>query len=359
MADQSAVEVAVGAVLDPDLHLSLDELDAVESVEVGPDETRVVVLGAVEATPLVNELADSVRSAASAVEGAGVVEVEVRPMTADQRSEVASRLGGGETARISPNTRVLAIASGKGGVGKSTVTTNLGVALADAGHSVGIIDADVWGFSIPKMLGIESGPAVWEELLVPPIAYGVRAISMDYFVGEDQAVVWRGPMLHKALEQFLGDVLWGGPEFLLIDMPPGTGDVAISISQFVPNAQSIVVTTPQAAARRVAKRAALMADKVEQEVIGVVENMSWFTGDDGKRYPIFGEGGGAALAAELGVDLLGEIPLVTAMRRGADEGLPVMASSPDSEVAGAFRSLAAEVAKRRPKVRTHPELVIR
>jgi len=256
-------------------------------------------------------------------------------------------------------TRVITISSGKGGVGKSSVTANLGIALAGRGHTVGIIDADVWGFSIPKMIGADGAPEVVDDKLVPPAVHGVAVISMDYFVREGQAVIWRGPMLHKALEQFLTDVAWNDPDFLLIDMPPGTGDVAISLSQFVPRAQTLIVTTPQPTAQRVAVRAGLMAEKVNQEIMGVVENMSWFTGDDGTRYELFGAGGGERLAEELGVDLLVRIPLVPAVREGADRGEPVVVAAPDSEAAAAFATLAEEVERRRPRVRTHPDLVIR
>jgi ATP-binding protein involved in chromosome partitioning len=240
------------------------------------------------------------------------------------------------------------------------VTANTAVALARLGHDTAIIDADVWGFSIPRMLGIEDPPAaIGESMIIAPSANGVRAMSMDFFVPTDRAVVWRGPMLHKALEQFLGDVFWDEPEFLLIDMPPGTGDVAISLSQFLPRSQTVVVTTPQPTAQRVAKRAALMAAEVDQQVIGVVENMSWFTGDDGTRYALFGEGGGSALADELGVPLLARIPFLPAMRVGADEGHPLATVAPDSDAARAFDQLAQGVVATRPRVRTHPELVIK
>ncbi|MCP4227387.1 MAG: Mrp/NBP35 family ATP-binding protein, partial [Actinomycetia bacterium] len=201
-------------------------------------------------------------------------------------------------------------------------------------------------------------PTVVDEMLMPPEAHGVRAISMDYFVAPDQAVIWRGPMLHKALEQFLVDAYWGDIDYLLIDMPPGTGDIAISMSQFLPRAQALIVTTPQPTAQRVAKRAALMANKVNQEILGVVENMSWFTGDDGKRYQLFGVGGGQLLAEELEVPLLGQVPLVPAMREGADAGIPVSIAAPDSEAAEAFRSAAERVDELRPKLRSHPELII-
>ena len=194
-------------------------------------------------------------------------------------------------------TRVLLIASGKGGVGKSSVRTNLAVALAKRENDVAVIDADVWGFSIPRMLGITEPPSVVDDMLIPPVAHGVRSISMGFFAEEDQPVIWRGPMLHKALNQFLTDVAWDEPDFLLIDLPPGTGDTAISLAGFLPDSEMLVVTTPQIAAQSVAQRAAFMAEKVDIEVRGVIENMSWFTGDDGQRYELFGEGGGGALAA--------------------------------------------------------------
>ena len=208
------------------------------------------------------------------------------------------------------------------------------------------------------MMGIDRAPTVLDDMLLPPEAHGVSVISMDYFVQPDQAVVWRGPMLHKALEQFLVDVHWGDLDYLLIDMPPGTGDVAISISQYLPRSEILIVTTPQPTAQRVAVRAGLMARKVNQDIIGVIENMSWFTGDDGTKYEIFGAGGGAELAEQLGVDLLGKIPLVTAMREGADVGKPVTVTDPEGEAADAFDRLADELVSRGPRLKAHPELVI-
>jgi ATP-binding protein involved in chromosome partitioning len=256
------------------------------------------------------------------------------------------------------STRVLAVSSGKGGVGKSSVSANMSVSLRRAGHRVGIVDGDIWGFSIPRMLGVDQPPKLIGGSIVPPTAHGVKVMSMDYFVGDDKAVIWRGPMLHKAIEQFLKDVFWDTLDFLIVDMPPGTGDIAISMSQFLPRAQVLLVTTPQPTAQRVARRAALMAAEVDQQVIGVIENMSWFTGDDGKRYELFGSGGGAALADELDVDLMGQIPLLPAMGRGADEGHPVYVAAPGSEATKAFDDLAAAVVERRPRIRTNPALVI-
>ncbi len=256
-------------------------------------------------------------------------------------------------------TRTVAVSSGKGGVGKSSISANLSVALARAGQRVGIVDGDIWGFSIPAMLGITVPPVMVGDMIVPPVAHQVKVMSMDYFVGDDKAVIWRGPMLHKAIEQFLKDVFWDDLDFLIVDMPPGTGDIAISMSQFLPRAQVVLATTPQPTAQRVARRAALMAKEVDQEVIGVVENMSWFTGDDGKRYELFGSGGGQALAEELGVDLMAQIPLLPAMGRGADIGEPVAIAVPGSEAADAFERLAAAVIEKRPRIRTNPALVIK
>jgi len=254
---------------------------------------------------------------------------------------------------------VILVASGKGGVGKSSVTTNLAVALARRGSSVAVVDADVWGFSIPAMLGIDRNPVVIDQMLVPPEAYGVRCISMGFFVEEDQPVIWRGPMLHKALEQFLTDVFWDDPDFLLVDLPPGTGDISISLSQFLPRAQVLVVTTPQPAAQRVAQRAGTMAEKVRLDVVGVVENMSWFTGDDGVRYELFGSGGGEQLAERLDVPLLGRIPLVPLLREGGDDGRPITAVEPESEAAEAFSAIAEQLAvELAPTRRGHPELKI-
>ncbi|MFQ5516658.1 MAG: Mrp/NBP35 family ATP-binding protein [Acidimicrobiia bacterium] len=364
MVNEGAVSAAVASVIDPELGRSLGELGMVRDVRIGDGgNVGITVALTVPGCPYQDELeADVVAAAGSAAE-VGAVSVTFTVMSDEERARVVhhvrgERDGGVMVGGPGSRTRIVAVSSGKGGVGKSSVTTNLGVTLAAAGHRVGIIDADVWGFSIPKMLGIERGPTVVDRLLLPPAAHGVRVMSMDYFVGADQAIIWRGPMLHKALEQFLSDVHWDEPDFLLIDMPPGTGDVAISISQFLPRAQALIVTTPQTTAQRVAKRAALMARKVDQEVLGVVENMSWFIGDDGVRYAVFGEGGGAALAAELDVPLLAQIPLVSEVGRGADAGVPAVDVAADSEVVVAFEKLATEIVARKPRVRSHPELTV-
>jgi ATP-binding protein involved in chromosome partitioning len=358
MSADHDIERALSQIVEPLFNRSLSDLGLTAVVEkplLGEARARV---------PLVvpnHPEADLLKERAHEATGAKV-EVELTPLDDQARGELMNRLreaAGPQVGQPGSATRVLAISSGKGGVGKSSVTTNLAVALARRGRKVGVIDADIWGFSIPRMLGVKHPPVVIDQSIIPPLAHGVKAISMDYFVPEDKAVIWRGPMLHKAIEQFLTDVFWDAPDYLLVDMPPGTGDIAISLSQFLPRAQVLLVTTPQPTAQRVARRAALMAETVNQEVIGVVENMSWFRGDDGKRYHLFGEGGGQALAEEVGVPLLGQVPLVPAMREGADRAIPVEVAAPDSEAAEAFRALAVQVEERRPRVRSHPQLVIK
>jgi len=361
VADLTAIEAAAAGVVDPDLRRSLAELDMIDGVtEVEEGQVRVDI--AMPAPGWLHEAGGrDIADAVEAVGGVSKVNIEVTTMDDDRRDAMLAGLREGRPERpgaAGSRTRVISIASGKGGVGKSTVTANTAVALSRLGHDTAIIDADVWGFSIPRMLGVEDTPAAIGEMIIPPSAHGVRAMSMDYFVPADRAVVWRGPLLHKALEQFLDDVYWDEPEFLLIDMPPGTGDVAISLSQFLTRSQTIVVTTPQPTAQRVARRAALMGREVDQELIGIVENMAWFACEHGTRYPIFGTGGGAALAEDLDVPLLGSVPLLSALREGADRGEPVRIAAPDSEAAAAFDQIAAKIVDMRPRVRTHPELVI-
>ena len=355
-----ALTAALHAVVDPILQRPVGDLGYLRSIEVKRLGTAVVdLLLPVPGAPG-HQLIEAVSSAARSVDGVRSVRVTHQLMNDEQRAELMAGVRGEKRPVGGPGsvTFVVAVSSGKGGVGKSSVTTNLAVSLAALGHTVGVIDADVWGYSIPKMLGAEGVPVVIADSILPLRAHGVSVISIDYFVPDDQAVVWRGPMLHKALEQFLTDVFWDEPSFLLIDMPPGTGDVAISISQFVPRARVLLVTTPQPTARRVASRAARMAAQVDQKLIGVVENMSWFTGDDGKRYTIFGDGGGAMLAEESGVDLLAQIPILPEMRAGADRGEPLSVSAPDSDAAEAFDRLARYLVAHRPRIRTHPELRI-
>jgi ATP-binding protein involved in chromosome partitioning len=362
--DVGALRTAIGRVEDPEIHRSLEELNMLRDIDVSEDgSVRVLVALTIPGCPLKDKLTEDVTAAARTVAGVADVAVDFTSMTDEERANLMTDVRGDtdvdiSVARPGSKTRIIAVSSGKGGVGKSSVTTNLAVALAARGNTVGVMDADVWGFSIPRMLGVDRPPTVIEETLFPPEAHGVKVMSMDFFVPDDQAVIWRGPMLHKALEQFLADVHWGDPDYLLIDMPPGTGDISISISQFLPMAQALIVTTPQITAQRVAKRAGLMALKVNQDIIGVVENMSWFTGDDGKKYPIFGEGGGAALAEELDVPLLGRVPLVPEVRAGADAGEPIAIADPESEAAKSFAAIADQIIERKPRLRSHPQLVI-
>ncbi len=361
ITDQDVIE-ALRPVQDPELHRSIVELDMVRSIAIDLPVVSVQIALTVPGCPLKAEIQNRVSSAVGALAGVDRVEIDFTSMTDDERAALRTKLHGdpGATAGSqqahghaegrsipfadpSSNTRVLLIASGKGGVGKSSVTTNLAVALAQRGKSVAVVDADVWGFSIPRMLGVDRPPVLIDKMIVPPEAYGVRCISMGFFVEEDQPVIWRGPMLHKALEQFLTDVFWDEPDYLVVDLPPGTGDISLSLAQFLPRAELYVVTTPQPAAQKVAQRAAFMAEKVRLEVKGVIENMSWFTGDDGTRYELFGAGGGQELADSAQVPLLGQIPLVPQLREGGDEGRPITAVEPDSEAAAAFAAIAERV----------------
>ncbi len=369
---------ALRPVEDPELHRSIVELDMVRDVVVADSTVSLQIALTVAGCPLRAEIDRRVREAVVALDGVHDLELGFTVMTDAEREALRRKLHGdpGATAgthqghghaegRAIPfaepgsTTRVLLIASGKGGVGKSSVTTNLAVALARRGSSVAVVDADVWGFSIPRMLGVERPPVVIDEMLIPPESYGVRCISMGFFAGEDQPVIWRGPMLHKALEQFLTDVFWDDPDYLLVDLPPGTGDVTISMSQYLPGSELYVVTTPQPAAQRVAQRVAFMAEKVNLSLKGVIENMSWFTGDDGTRYELFGAGGGAELAERLDVPLLGQVPLVVPLREGADAGRPVVAVDPDNEASVVFGRIAERLATElAPTRRTHRELKI-
>lgn len=374
--EEREVIAALGRVNDPQLHESLVVLNMVKSIEIDGRAVRLEIALPAPGQAHQSRLDVDIKGELLPL-GVEDVEIAFVPMSDRDREALQARLHGagtaaagmhGPAAPASPggpaspfeelpsplmalegDTRIIAISSGKGGVGKSSLTANLAVALSQLGKRVAVIDADVYGFSIPKMLGIDQEPSVENERISPPEAEGVKVVSMGFFIEEDQAVVWRGPMLHKALEQFITDVEWGEPEFLLIDMPPGTGDISLSVSQFLPRAEVVVVTTPQPAAQRVAQRAAAMARKVDMSVIGVIENMSWFTGDDKKRYEIFGEGGGEALAADLGVPLLGRVPIEDGLRTGSDLGKPVVAASPDSEASVAIREIAERLMELKPR----------
>ena len=369
---------ALRPVEDPELHRSIVDLNMVRDIQIELPVVSVLIALTIPGCPLKAEIQRRVSEAVTSLAGVDELKLEFTSMTDGERAALREQLQGDPAATAGSQqghghaegrassfaqpgnrTRVLLIASGKGGVGKSSVTTNLGIALANMGKKVGILDADVWGFSIPRMLGIEQPPTVIDSMIVPPVANGVSCISMGFFAQEDQAVIWRGPMLHKALEQFLTDVYWDEPDYLLVDLPPGTGDISLSLAQFLPRAEVFVVTTPNQAAQRVAQRSAFMSHKVNLEVKGVIENMSWFTGDDNKRYELFGAGGGQELADRLEVPLLAQIPLVSKLREGGDHGRPIMAVDPDSEASKVFESLAARVdTELAPTRRTHPELKI-
>ncbi|MEZ5170417.1 MAG: Mrp/NBP35 family ATP-binding protein [Acidimicrobiia bacterium] len=346
------VRERLAAVDDPATGRGLGELGLLGDVSVSGGTARVEVMVPSDDYPLRDRLENAVRDALGAISGLDGVEVSVgvldeagaRALAELLRSTGPAAGESGVNPFTSASTRVIAVSSGKGGVGKSSVTANLSVALARQGHDVAVVDADVWGFSMPRMLGIDRPPALVDDLIVPPSAHGVRLISMGFFAREDQPIIWRGPMLHKALEQFLTDVYWGEPDFLVVDMPPGTGDISMSMAEFLPRAEVVVVTTPQPAAQRVAQRAAYMARKVNLSVVGVVENMSWFRGDDGTSYELFGAGGGKELADDLDVPLLGQVPLVPELRSGADEGLPIVVAHPDDEASAAFDAIARRLA---------------
>lgn len=345
-AEAGELREALSEVEDPTLFATLGELDTLSSVGDSNGVVTVSVRAPYGDEARRRALSERLEAAARPF-AVAEVRVDFETMGEGALDELGERLRGIDRPNGAKPTgiagRVLAVASGKGGVGKSTVTVNLAVALARAGHSVGLLDADVYGFSIPRMLGASMPPLVLGPTVVPALAHGVRCVSMGFFVDEGRAVAWRGPMLHKMLEQFVNDVHWANPEYLLIDMPPGTGDVALSVAQHLPGSELYVVTTPQRGAERVAQRAGALARELHIPIRGVIENMSVFEAPDGARYELFGRGGGAELARALGVDLLAEIPFDPAVRAGADDGRPATEVDEDGAVAGAFRALAERV----------------
>ncbi len=351
------VRAAVAAVTDPELRRPIGDLDMVRDVTVTGASAHVAIVLTIVGCPAAQRIETDVRDAAASVAGVDEVAVEVGVMTPNERRALTERLRAGRPARHMPFgpdslTRVVLVSSGKGGVGKSTVTANLAVAMAELGLRVGLVDADVHGFSIPGLLGIAAGtqPTRLDDLMLPPVAHGVKAVSIGMFLRDGEAVVaWRGPMLHRTVQQFLTDVFFGDLDVLLIDMPPGTGDVAISIGQILPHAEVLVVTTPQPAAADVAIRSGLVARQTGQRVIGVVENMAALPLPDGTTMDLFGSGGGATVAESLSSDgqdvpLLASIPLSPALRRGGDDGRPVVLSEPTDAAAEAILNLARTVA---------------
>ncbi|TNY35187.1 Mrp/NBP35 family ATP-binding protein [Thermomonospora catenispora] len=354
------VTAALATVVDPEIRKPITELDMVKSVDVTPDgAVRVEVYLTVAGCPMRDRITKDVTEAVSKVSGVTSVQVELDVMNDEQRKALREKLRGGEAVREIPFakptslTKVYAVASGKGGVGKSSVTVNLAAALASLGRKVGVVDADIYGHSVPRMLGVEGRPTKVDDMIMPPSAHDVKVISVGMFTAGNQPVVWRGPMLHRALQQFLADVYWGDLDVLLMDLPPGTGDVAISVAQLLPAAEILVVTTPQQAAAEVAERAGAIAAQTHQQVAGVIENMSYLEcAHCGERNEIFGSGGGQqvadALARTLGtkVPLLGQIPLDTRLREGGDRGVPLVLSDPDATAAKELRSIAENLAGR-------------
>jgi len=342
-ADPAELHAVVEEVEDPALFASLGALGVIAAIDAADNHVRVAVRTPFEIHPAHAELESSLTLACRKVNSRIFVELVTIPMSERESDELGDRLHAIDSSGEAKADRVLSIASGKGGVGKSTVTVNLAVALARLGHSVGLLDADVYGFSVPRMLGVVTPPVVLGRTVIPAVANGVRCVSMGFFVEEDRAIAWRGPMLHKTLERFVNEVHWGTSDFLLIDMPPGTGDVALSVAQHLPGAELYVVTTPQPAAERVAQRAGALARELRIPVRGVIENMSWFTAPGGERLELFGSGGGADLADALGVEVLASIPFDPSVRAGADEGLPASVVDGSGPVALAFAELARRV----------------
>jgi ATP-binding protein involved in chromosome partitioning len=343
--DTNEIRRALEVVIDPELRRSIVELDMVRSIDVSANGVvDVTVSLTTPGCPIKDHFQSAVAEAVTALEGVTHVNVYFDVLSDSQKAALQQKLGRGSLPEgaLAQVSNVLCIGSGKGGVGKSTLTANLAAALTAEGRRVGVLDADVWGYSIPRMygLGATRPPVSAERKIIPLEAHGVKVMSIGFFVEEDAAVVWRGPMLHKALTQFLQDVEWGALDYLLVDLPPGTGDVSMTLAQLLPQAQFVIVTTPQATAQRVARRAAQMAHKVDLEIGGVIENMSSFTTPSGERFTIFGEGGGQELADELDVPLLGRVPLTMPLREQSDGGVPLVVEDPDDPASQAIRQVA-------------------
>ncbi|NKE56558.1 Mrp/NBP35 family ATP-binding protein [Lentzea sp. PSKA42] len=353
------VRKALSGVQDPEIRRPITEIGMVKDVEVGSDGAVVVgVFLTVAGCPMRDKITKDVTEAVQALDGVSSVRVDLDVMSDAQRTELRKTLRGGAEEPVIPFaqpgslTRVYCVASGKGGVGKSSVTVNLAVAMAARGLSVGIVDADIYGHSIPRMLGADGRPTQVEKMIMPPQSHGVKVISIGMFTPGNTPVVWRGPMLHRALQQFLADVFWGDLDVLLLDLPPGTGDVAISVAQLVPNAEILVVTTPQQAAAEVAERAGSIALQTRQRVAGVIENMSWLEMPDGSRMEVFGSGGGQAVAESLSktigseVPLLGQVPLDPRLRETGDSGTPIVKAVPESAAAKVLLDVATKLSVR-------------
>jgi len=358
---EDAIQAALATVDDPEIRRPITDLGMVKGFTVAREQVKVELLLTVAGCPLRDKLTADITAALTKVPGITSVSIDFGVMSEEQRKALQTTLRGGSAsaepvipfAQPGSRTRVYAVASGKGGVGKSSVTVNLAASLAKRGLSVGVIDADIYGHSVPRMLGVEGRPTRVEDMIMPPQSHGVKVISIGMFTSGNAAVVWRGPMLHRALQQFLADVYWGDLDVLLLDLPPGTGDVAISLAQLLPNAEILVVTTPQAAAAEVAERAGAIALQTHQRLLGVVENMSWLELPDGSRMEVFGSGGGQTVADSLtrtvgaSVPLLGQVPLDTRVRESGDAGEPIVLADPDAPAAKALDEVAARLAVRR------------
>ena len=356
---ESAVREALSRVEDPDIGRPITELNMVKSVTVTGNDVAVEIYLTIAGCPMKSTIESNTRAAVEDIEGVGNVTVTMEAMSDEQRRELKKKLRGGQAepeipfAKPDSTTRVFAVASGKGGVGKSSMTVNLAAALVQKGLKVGIVDADIYGHSVPNLLGCTDGPTVLDdEMLLPPISHGIKHISIGQFVEGNAPVVWRGPMLHRALQQFLADVFWGDLDVLLLDLPPGTGDVALSVAQLIPNAELLIVTTPQAAAAEVAERAGSISQQTRQRVAGVIENMGAMVMPDGSTMDVFGTGGGQIVADRLGVilghevPLLASVPLDPTLRSGGDAGTPIVLDSPESPAAQQIQAVADKLAIR-------------
>ena len=344
MPSREQILKALEAVIDPELRRSIVELEMVRSIDVADGNVHVTVSLTTPGCPIRGHFQTAVAQAVGALDGVQAVSVSFDVLSDTEKAGLQKKLGrpgGLPEGALAQVSNVVCVGSGKGGVGKSTVTANLAAALAAEGKKVGVLDADVWGYSIPRMFNVGGRPQVSPERRIVPLeSHGVKIMSIGFFVEEDAAVVWRGPMLHKALTQFLEDVDWGELDFLLVDLPPGTGDVSMTLAQLLPQARFLLVTTPQPVAQKVARRAAEMATKVDLEIGGVIENMAGFVTPGGERFQIFGEGGGQELADELDVPLLGKVPLTMPLREAADAGTPLQVTDPDDPASQAIRRAA-------------------
>ena len=357
---EAQVRTALSTVEDPEVRRPITEIGMVKSIAISEsNDVAVEVYLTIAACPMKNTIVERTEDAVKGIEGVGAVSVTTDVMNDEQRRDFRNAVRGSSAEPVIPfaqsesRTRVYAVASGKGGVGKSSVTVNLAAALAAKGLAVGVLDADVYGHSVPHMMGSEDKPHQVDDMIMPPQAHGVSLISIGHFVDDNAPVVWRGPMLHRAIQQFLADVFWGDLDVLLFDLPPGTGDIAISVAQLVPNAELLIVTTPQMAAAEVAERAGTISLQTRQRIAGVIENMSWMEMPDGSKMEVFGSGGGETVAKRLtqitgaNVPLLGQVPLDTRLREGGDEGTPIVLSEPESGAGKALNDVAAKLFTRR------------